>query len=73
MPFRHVTQLDAATLSAMTAAYDDVVAQLRLKPDDPRSGKLASLIVQLAKAGVVDSEKLVEQARSGLKVAHRQL
>jgi hypothetical protein len=35
----------------MTAAYDAVVERLRLKPDDPRTGKLAVIIVQLVKAG----------------------
>jgi hypothetical protein len=31
----------------MTAAFDAVVARLKIKEDDPRRGKLASLIVQL--------------------------
>jgi hypothetical protein len=67
MPFRRETQFTTAHIQEMTAAYDSVVAKLKLKPDDPRRGKLATLIVQLAKAGVVDAEKLAEQARAGLK------
>jgi len=51
----------------MTAAYDSVVARLNLKPEDPRTGKLAVLIVQLADAGVVDSDKLADEARAALK------
>ena len=67
MPFSTETQFDSDALRAMTAAFDTVTAKLHLKADDPRRGKLASLIVQLAKAGVVDSERLADQARSGLK------
>jgi hypothetical protein len=67
MPFRAETQFDSDALSAMTAAFDSVVAHLHLGPDDPRTGKLASLIVQLAKAGVVEVDKLADQARAGLK------
>ena len=51
----------------MSAAYDSVVAKLKFAPDDPRRGTLATLIVQLAKAGVVDADKLADQARAGLK------
>jgi hypothetical protein len=51
----------------MMAAYDAVVARLRLMPDYPRTGKLASMIVQLAKAGVLDADKLAEQAWMGIK------
>ena len=51
----------------MKAAYDSVLAQLGLKPDDPGTSTLAALIVQLAKAGIADSEKLADQARAGLK------
>jgi hypothetical protein len=67
MPFRNETEFNARSLQTMTAAYDKVVAQLRLATDDPRRGKLASLIVQLAKAGVLDSDRLADQARAGLK------
>jgi hypothetical protein len=51
----------------MTAAYDAVVTKLNLKPGDPRTGKLVSLIVGLARAGVHDADKLADQARAGLK------
>ena len=68
MPFRDYPQFDGELLKAMTDAYDAVVARLRLRPDDPRTGKLASMIVQLAKAGVRDVDKLTEQARMGLQV-----
>jgi len=68
MPFRNYTQFNTATLGAMTAAYDSVVARLKLKPEDPRTGKLAIFIVQLVNAGVVDPEKLADQARAGLKL-----
>jgi hypothetical protein len=67
MPFRNETEFTTANIQQMTAAYDSVVAKLKLAPDDPRRGKLATLIVQLAKAGVVDADKLADQARSGLK------
>jgi hypothetical protein len=67
MPFRNETQFNIETVKGMTAAYDAVAAQLKLTPDDPRRGKLATLIVQLAKAGVVDTEKLADQARAGLR------
>ena len=68
MPFRD----DAAAFSteavqSMTAAYDLVVEQLKLRPEDPRRGKAVSLIVQLAKAGVLDVNKLADQARAGLR------
>lgn len=67
MPFRNETQFDTETRKTMTTAYDAVVAKLRLKSTDPRTGKLAILIVQLVKAGVLDVDKLSEQARMGLK------
>jgi hypothetical protein len=67
MPFRNVTEVDNLTLKVMTDAYDSVAARLKLKPDDPRTGKLAKLIVQLAMAGVTDADRLAEQARMGLK------
>jgi hypothetical protein len=51
MPFRNETQFSIERVQAMTAAFDSVVAWLKLKPDDPRTGKLATLIVQLAKGG----------------------
>jgi hypothetical protein len=66
MPFRHETEFTTETVRVMTAAHDAVVAQLNMKADDPRRGKLVSLIVQLAKAGVVDPERLADQARAGL-------
>jgi hypothetical protein len=65
--FRNYTRFTTETLRAITAAYDAVVARLKLKPADPRTGKLAILIVQLTDAGVVDPEKLADQARVGLK------
>jgi len=67
MPFRNETQFTIETIGTMTAAYDAVVKRLHLKPEDPRTGQLAILIVQLAKAGVVDPERLADQARAGLK------
>jgi hypothetical protein len=67
MPFRNATEFNTETVAIMTAAHDSVVARLQLKPDDPLRGKLISLIVQLAKAGVVDPEILADQARAGLK------
>jgi len=67
MPFRDYPQFAPETLKTMAEAYDAVVARLRLGPADPRTGKLASIIVQLAKAGVLDADKLAEQARMGLK------
>jgi hypothetical protein len=67
MPFRHIKDIDLETVRTMTAAYDAVVARLRLKPEDPRTGKLATIIVQLARAGVLDVDRLTEQARAGLK------
>jgi hypothetical protein len=67
MPFRNETQFTSADIQEMAAAYDSVVTKLKLKPEDPRRGKLVSLIVQLAKAGVIDADKLAAQARAGLK------
>jgi hypothetical protein len=67
MPFRNETQFTTAQVQAMTAAYDSVVAKLTLTPEDPRRGKLVSLIVQLAKTGILDADKLADQARSELK------
>src|SRR5689334_13545801 len=67
MPFRNEKQFTTANIQEMTAAYDSVVAKLKLKPNDPRREKLATLIVQLAKADVVDAERLADQARAGLK------
>ena len=67
MPFRNETQFSIEVVKGMTAAYDSVVTRLNLKPEDPRRGKLASLIVQLANAGVTDPERLADQARAGLK------
>lgn len=67
MPFRDQKGFDIEVLRAMTAAYDSVVATLNLKPDDPRTGKLAILIVQLARAGIFDADRLADQARAGLK------
>jgi hypothetical protein len=66
MPFRKETEFNTETVRAMTAAHDAVVARLNLKPNDPRRGKLVSLIVQLAKAGVVDPKRLADQARASL-------
>jgi hypothetical protein len=67
MPFSKVTEFELDTVRAMTEAYDSVVAQLNLKPEDPRRGQLVTLIVKLAKAGIVDPDKLADQARAGLK------
>jgi hypothetical protein len=66
MPFRNESEFTSETLEAMQIAYDSVVDKLKLKPDDARRGKLASLIVQLAKAGVYNSDRLADQARAGL-------
>ena len=66
MPFRNYPEIDIETAKVMTEAYDLVIARLKLKPEDPRTGKLASLIVSLAKAGVRDPERLADQARAGL-------
>ena len=41
MPFRDYPQFGTESLKAMTDAYDAVVARLKLRPDDPRRGKLA--------------------------------
>ena len=67
MPFRQYPEFDLETVRVMTKAYDSVVVQLKLKPEDPRTGKLANLIVDLTKAGVLDPERLADQARAGLK------
>lgn len=67
MPFRNFKDFDYEMLQTMTAAYDAVVAKLNLKPTDPRTGRLAIRIVELARAGVLDVDKLADQARAGLK------
>jgi hypothetical protein len=67
MPFRDYPTFDLETVRVMTEAHDSVVARLNLKADDPKRGKLVALIVELARAGVVDPEKLADQARAGLR------
>lgn len=66
MPFRNYTQFDTETLKAMTAAYDAVVARLKLEPNDPRTGRLAAKIVMLASDGERNVGKLTEQASTDL-------
>jgi hypothetical protein len=63
MPFRNVIGFNLDTMNVMRAAYDAAVAKLQLKPDDPRTGKLALPIVQLVKSGVVDPDSLADKAR----------
>lgn len=67
MPFRNYTQFDGEALFKMRAAYDAVVARLRIKSDDPRTSKLAAKIAALAAEGERDVEKLAEQAAKDLK------
>lgn len=67
MPFRDYTQFNSDTLEVMRQAYDAVVARRRIVPADPRTGKLAAIIVELAAAGVTDVDKLTEQAASELR------
>ena len=68
MPFQNeATAFSTGAVQAMTAAYDLVVEQLKLRQDDPRRGKIVTLIVQLAKAGVLEVDKLADQARAGLR------
>jgi hypothetical protein len=62
MPFRDLKDFDGETLRNMTAAYDAVVARLGIKPDDPRTSRLATKIVALVKSGESDVGKLTERA-----------
>jgi hypothetical protein len=45
MPFRHVE--DAKLREAMAKAFDLACATLNIDGNDPRSGKLATIIIQL--------------------------
>jgi hypothetical protein len=67
MPFRNYTQFDSAALKIMTAAYDAAVARLKIKSDNPLTGKLAAKIASLAAEGERDVGKLTEEALLGLK------
>jgi hypothetical protein len=67
MPFRDYSTFDAATLKAMTAAYDAAVAKLNIKADDPRTSNIAARIAALASEGERDHNKLCDQAIAGLR------
>jgi hypothetical protein len=67
MPFRNYPEFDLNTVKSMTEAYESVAARLQLQADDPRTGKLAIIIVQLVKAGVVDADRLADKAYAGLR------
>jgi hypothetical protein len=60
MPFRHYTDLDAATLDVMQAAYDDACRILDIKSGDVRSSALAVAIATAVRSGERDPKKLRE-------------
>lgn len=67
MPFRHLTDLDLATREKMTAAFDAARVQLGIKPDDPQTANLATIIVELAATGLLDPTALSEKAVAALQ------
>ena len=66
VPFRDYSGFNAATLQAMTAAYDDAIAKLNIKGADPRTGLLAAEIAALAAEGERDPVKLCEAVLANL-------
>ncbi len=58
MPFRHIKQFDADTLRNMTQAFDAACERLKLDPDNPERGELATVIIELASRGERDPSKL---------------
>jgi hypothetical protein len=62
MPFRDYSGFDPAALDGMTKAYDSAVAKLDMQSTDPRTSKLAALIVSLVSTGERDPDKLCEGA-----------
>jgi hypothetical protein len=64
MPFRKFTKdFTPATLDAMAEAYDALLREPGLTGSDPRSGKLALKIVEIARAGEDDRDTLIRKAR----------
>jgi hypothetical protein len=63
MPFRKIPpgQFSVDLLKLMQAAYDDVAVKLRIDgTNDPRSSKLAQIIMDLAANG--ERDRLLERA-----------
>jgi hypothetical protein len=60
MPFRDHSGLDAKTLDAMAAAYDEACRILDIKASDPRAPALVAAIATAARAGERDPQKLRE-------------
>jgi len=58
MPFRDVKNIDDETRRNMTQAFEAACDRLRLEPDDPERGELASAIVELVAAGERDPARL---------------
>ena len=58
MPFRDVRNIDDETRRSMTQAFEAACDRLRLEPDDPERGELASAIIELVAAGERDPARL---------------
>ena len=68
MPFRNIKEFDAETLRNMTQAFDAVCERLKLAPDDPQRGDLATKIIELAAAGEREPGRLFARAIEELDV-----
>jgi hypothetical protein len=62
MPFRnlHPERFDLDTMKAMQGVYDSICKKLKIEPTDPRTGKLAATIANLAASG--ERENLLKRA-----------
>jgi hypothetical protein len=62
MPFRNLQpeRFDLNTLKAMQGVYDSICKQLKIDATDPRTGKLAATIANLAASG--ERENLLMRA-----------
>jgi hypothetical protein len=68
MPFSHVE--DATLREALAKAYDLACATLNINGDDPRSGKLATWIIQLGEKQR-DPEMLADLALDELRKSNK--
>jgi hypothetical protein len=68
MPFRNIKEFDVDTLRNMTQAFDAACDRLKLAPDDPQRGDLASKIIDLAATGEREAGKLFVRAIEELDI-----
>ncbi|MCX7310476.1 MAG: hypothetical protein NTV56_01845 [Alphaproteobacteria bacterium] len=62
MPFRNAQEFDQQTLANMRRAFDDVMLMIDLKEGDPKSSRLATIIITLASSGERDVTALRDRA-----------